>query len=821
MPQAHLKYQLLGELLSLLEKERFSFGVDRHLKLQELWAKLPEDLPIEQLKEALCPAIAINEQQQDLFYDLFDEAWERVQAMQVVDGTSEDPPANNWLSWLIALVAAVLLGIIGLLLWNWLHVDPPIEKPIIRPFSIEQGDTTIVDPNDIRTTEWGFIRQSYFCADSIDQTTRDSSVFGEYTIRLDSLKYIAKDSLGQDSICVTMIDSAGKAHTVFFKPRIIPKVEVQEDTTQAITPNVPKQKPLFVTKTLPNFDEEIQLLQIEPPTKLEQFIAENIEWLRWAFIGLSLFLLGLILYKLEQRRRTLVAQLESQDKPPYVWNIELQSELDILKSDGFDRMVNALRQRTREDHFQIDIPKTVSATIDQAGMPTIAYRQQTRPPEYLMLIDRQSGANHRSKLFDWIYQTLLEQEVFVERYFFDGDIRTCFNEKNELGISITELQYWHPNARLLIFSHGYQLLSSRGGKMAKWTQIFDQWKQKILFSSRPTQQWGRRENRLRDKFVLLPASMEGLQFFAQEAEDLEELPINAWKDIVSDAHAQPITLDGGLISSLRQYYSEAVIQWIACCAVYPALHWDLTLFMGQQLSTEEAPLLTVDHLNSLTRLPWFVEGRLPEETRVVLVDYLEREHPATLQKAREGLLTILQQNPPPEDSNAWDDYQMQLALNEWLSTKDAKRKKELEKQIADLLNQGVEADFVTLKYLEEPGPLDFIVPQSWKKYVYKSGYSGLGMRRWLKDLWWAIPLWLAIVVGSIIYEPPEGCSEDVTPYEGKTLCLNTDWKKLLYQKFLAKSAIDLDNRDSLLAVTSQINGFVREEVPFPNNWYTR
>ena len=245
-----------------------------------------------------------------------------------------------------------------------------------------------------------------------------------------------------------MIDSAGVAHTVFFKPRIIPKVEALEDTTQAITPNVPKQKPLFATKTLPNFDEEIQLLQIEPPSKLGQIIEENIEWLRWAFIGLTLLLLGLILRYLEQRRRTLVAQLESQDKPPYVWNIELQSELNILKSDGFDRMVNALRQRTREDHFQIDIPKTVSATIDQAGMPTLAYRQQTRPPEYLMLIDRQSGANHRSKLFDWVYLVLLEQEVFVERYFFDGDIRTCFNEKNELGISITELQYLAPQCTL-------------------------------------------------------------------------------------------------------------------------------------------------------------------------------------------------------------------------------------------------------------------------------------------------------------------------------------------------------------------------------------
>ena len=65
----------------------------------------------------------------------------------------------------------------------------PAEVPISRLFSIQQGDTTIVDPNDIRTTEWGFVRQSYFCADSIGQNTRDSSAFGYYTlIRLDTLE---------------------------------------------------------------------------------------------------------------------------------------------------------------------------------------------------------------------------------------------------------------------------------------------------------------------------------------------------------------------------------------------------------------------------------------------------------------------------------------------------------------------------------------------------------------------------------------------------------------------------------------------------------
>ena len=525
-------------------------------------------------------------------------------------------------------MSALLLGIIGTLVWLW--IDPgtgEVDQPIVREFNIQQGERITVAPIDVRTAAWGFIRESYFCADSLTKNAIDSSAFGRYILLLDSLEYIAKDSLGQDSICATMIDSAGRAHQVIFKPRIIPKPTLEPEDTPKDTTGPPKEEPLFATKPLPNFDEEILLLQIEPPTKLKQFLTENLSWLRWVFILLTLLLLGAILRYLEQRRRTLVAQLESQDKPPYVWNVELDAAQDIQLSEGFERMINALRQRTRQDHFQIDIPQTVSATIDRAGMPTLAFRQQTRPPEYLMLIDRQSGANHRSKLFDWIYQVLLEQEVFVERYFFDGDLRTCFSEKQEQGISLAELQYLHPNARLLIFSHGYQFLSARGGKLAKWTQIFDQWKQKILFTSRPTQQWGRREHRLRDHFVLLPATMQGLQFFAREVEDLEELPANAWREVVTDAHAHPITLDGGLISSLRQYYSEEMLQWIACCAVYPALHWDLTLFMGQQLSTEEASLLTLDHLHSLTRLPWFVEGRIPEESRAILVGYLEKEHP--------------------------------------------------------------------------------------------------------------------------------------------------------------------------------------------------
>ena len=52
------------------------------------------------------------------------------------------------------------------------------------------------------------------------------------------------------------------------------------------------------------------------------------------------------------------------------------------------------------------------------------------------------------------------------------------------------------------------------------------------------------------------------------------------------------------------------------------MHWDLTLYLGQELSTEEENLLSLDNLLQLSRLPWFVDGQIPEAARLELVDYL-------------------------------------------------------------------------------------------------------------------------------------------------------------------------------------------------------
>jgi uncharacterized protein (TIGR02145 family) len=156
-----------------------------------------------------------------------------------------------------------------------------------------------------------------------------------------------------------------------------------------------------------------------------------------------------------------------------------------------------------------------------------------------------------------------------------------------------------------------------------------------------------------------------------------------------------------------------MIQWIAACAIYPSLHWDLTLYLGQQLSTEETNLLSLSNLMSLNRLPWFVEGKIPDQVRLQLLELLPEDQERELRKK---LYDIFLESPPPQaNSVAFDEYKMHLILNEMLLSDDPQRKEELEREYAQYLAAGYPTDFAVLKYLErEASPLDFYVPDELK-----------------------------------------------------------------------------------------------------------
>ena len=123
MQQTTLKYHLLTAILRRLKAEKL--GIGQHIQLQHLIAELPEDISLEQFKMILGPVIAKNEQEQEQFYKLFDDALEEVRL--VAAAREEIPQAETIASQAVrkerrdrSLIALIGLLVLGGILTIWL-----------------------------------------------------------------------------------------------------------------------------------------------------------------------------------------------------------------------------------------------------------------------------------------------------------------------------------------------------------------------------------------------------------------------------------------------------------------------------------------------------------------------------------------------------------------------------------------------------------------------------------------------------------------------------------------------------------------------------
>ncbi|MCB0595034.1 MAG: hypothetical protein KDD28_13155, partial [Phaeodactylibacter sp.] len=157
------------------------------------------------------------------------------------------------------------------------------------------------------------------------------------------------------------------------------------------------------------------------------------------------------------------------------------------------------------------------------------------------------------------------------------------------------------------------------------------------------------------------------------------------------------------------------------------------------------------------------------------------------ERVRRSIHALLEAQKPNPASAAFDDYRMNVVLNELLFEKGPQRKKVLEEEFARYLAAGHQPDFVTFKYLErEQSPLDLLVPDTWKQYFYKGGIRRLGWQSWL----WALPAWL-LLSGLLWWWQPgfELCDGEEVSYKDMRLCLRSETGRLLLAEFKVRDRI--------------------------------
>lgn len=314
---------------------------------------------------------------------------------------------------------------------------------------------------------------------------------------------------------------------------------------------------------------------------------------------------------------------------------EVEAEPELL-----DAIQELQRDKQSPPARAIDLNQTIKSIIRQGGFTSkLAYKEpSTRPSHYLFLIEQLAPQDHRAKTYGLIYRLFLEAGISCSRFYFSNDIRLCRSEQYPNGINLWHLNKYYPESHLVIIGSGRQLLSIADGRLAPWTIIFEDWPQRAVLSHNPTRQWGRMERNISRRFLILPASY---QSFAALPELFQsEKSISGIYALQHTGSPQVSVQEGNVVEQLSMHFSPRHLHWIAACAIYPQLTWNLTLHIGQWFHEQ----VFVRDLLELSRLTWFIEGRIPEEARRELLEFLEENEPEKVEKLRKEIIQLWEKN---------------------------------------------------------------------------------------------------------------------------------------------------------------------------------
>lgn len=329
-----------------------------------------------------------------------------------------------------------------------------------------------------------------------------------------------------------------------------------------------------------------------------------------------------------------------------------------------------LRRRRTVPSRALDVGATVAATLRRGGRVSLVFGTRVEP-EYLVLVDRASAADQQVRLAHEVVRTLHAQNLWVERYEFDADPRRALHAPLEGRAqhagpqSLGQLRGRHQEARLVIISDGRGLVDRYTGRVSGWVADLLAWQQPVLVTPQPRRLWGVREWLLQQAgLALLPLDREGLQILAHlyqqdkpapaMADAARDRPRPAYQrdmDLLLDRHAPPPEFVPPLLEALARDLAPDGMAWLAGCAVYPELHWGITLAVGDSLVGRAPGHVIADRrrytqcLAQVVRLPWLRWGFMPDWLREALLAQMPAPTEAVVRQALTAFIARLDQTP--------------------------------------------------------------------------------------------------------------------------------------------------------------------------------
>jgi WD40 repeat protein len=380
---------------------------------------------------------------------------------------------------------------------------------------------------------------------------------------------------------------------------------------------------------------------------------------KWLLFFILAVPIAVVLYALRRglwsKQADLFLKRLGMDREPKLEKISIQGvEQDLFPPLIFNQIARGLKRRVRIPSQQLDVNKTIEATLKKGSWLSPVYGTYQTLVEYLFLVDSASFRDHQAQFVEEMINCLKKDGVLITVYFFEGDPRICFSkERNNSPRKLQEIIYQYHDRCLIVVSDSDRFFSDISGELEPWVNQLKTWEKRAVLTPNPISNWSNQEFFLAQNFIVLPATAEGLQVLSQvlnpeviksyllsgqvQTPLPEQLLIHSfhWLDR-SPPTAPEIT---SMLKSLEQYLGNDGYYWFTACAVFPELHWNITLYLGTQLKTDSnQSLAEVCSPIKLARLPWFRSGYMPDWLRSLLILKLTKEQELTIRSALQNLL---------------------------------------------------------------------------------------------------------------------------------------------------------------------------------------
>ncbi len=521
-----------------------------------------------------------------------------------------------------------------------------------------------------------------------------------------------------------------------------PSVEYPNPPTT--TPTIPTITPTIPNKTSINCTENIPLNTINWPRELAFLLTPAalflISRMWWFWLNRQLFL----------RRYGTTNQPELQN----ISIADFDIEQELFPTMIFMQIARNLRRRIPIPSHQLDIEKTIDATVRQGGWLKPIYRNSQILPEYLFLVNRTSFQDHQAQFIEEIIQRLKHDNVLITSYFFDDDPLICFSSHGIVSpLRLDEIISKYHQHYLVLVSDTEKFFNIINGELEPWVSQLITWPSRAFLTPKPTINWGYQEFKIAQEFIILPATPQGLQIFSQKRDhtkllsfqekDLERgstIPIPQTLRLQSYRWLERNSLEpekiATMLVSLREYLGEDSFYWFCACAVFPELQWNITIYLGNVLKTKSGKsLLEVDSLTNLARLPWFRSGYIPDWLRVDLIKELTQEQEQEIRTALKNLLNQVNHT----SGNGW---KLLIAKT----------------SVKTIYEDSPLQDYLFLDFMTKPSLLDLKVPEKFGQLLPKpknqvSKKTQINRRRFLQMVGLGGAGLVTAVVGNQILKP--------------------------------------------------------------------